>query len=142
MKVHLFPLVSDLYEDTRLPLQYPGNGQQPAPKQVTLALLLTWIQARVGVKSQLVTVSGNTYAYTIQAGVWLVAYAIEGPTSFTFNVGNSAGGNDITFEGTHTGGQPDSFPLSLYGGDGGKTIYFSGLSGTNDIIFLTNGTEI
>lgn len=142
MKVHQFPLVSDLYADTRLPLQFPGNGQQPAPKQVTLALLLSWIQARVGVKSRLVTVAGSTYAYSIPSGVWLVAYAIEGPTSFVFNVGNAPGGNDITFEGVHTGGSADSFPLSLYGGDSGKTIYFSGLSGTNDIVFLTNGTEI
>jgi len=142
MKVNLFPLVSALYSDTRLPLQYPGNGEQPAPKQVSLELLLSWLQANLGMGSSLVTVSGSTYAYTIPAGVWLIAFAVEGASTFTFNVGNSAGGSEIIYEGTHTSGQADSFPTLLYGGDSGKTIYFSGLSGTNDISFLVNGIEI
>ena len=129
MKVNEFPLQSTLYNDTRITTQYPGNGAGPAAKQIPLSLLLAWMQANLGVGSQLVTVSGSTYAFTIQAGKWLLAYAVEGSSTFTFNVGDSAGGNEITFEGQHTGGAVDSFPVSIYGGDGGKTIYFSGLSG-------------
>lgn len=142
MKVNLFPLVTALYMDTRLPLQVPGNGAEPAPKQVKLELLLSWLQSNLGIGSSLVTVSGSTHAYTLAAGKWLLAYAIEGSNTFTFNVGNTAGSNEITYEGTHNSGDVDSFPTMLYGGDSGKTIYFSGLSGTNDISFLTVGIEI
>lgn len=142
MKVNEFPLLSTLFSDTRIPLQYPGGGASPAQKQVQLAVLLAYLQANIGFGNQLVNVSGSAYAYVIPSGIWLLAYAMEGSTDQTFNVGNTAGSNEITFQGTHTADQVDSFPVMIYGGDSGKTIYFSGLSGTNSITFLTIGIEI
>ena len=142
MKVNDFPLLGALFPDTRIPLQYPGGGDPPAQKQIQLSLLLAYLIENLPFGNNLVTVSGSAYTYVIPAGVWLLAYAIEGDTDQSFSVGNTAGSNEITFEGVHTAGQVDSFPVMQFGGDGGKTIYFSGLTGTNNITFLTLGLEI
>lgn len=142
-KVHEFTLDNDLYPDTRVPFQYRGGGKSNTRRAFELSALVAFVQANLGFGSQVQTVSGSTYAYDIPAGVWLIAFAIEGSNTFTFNVGNTAGDDTIIYEGQRTADAPaQSFTTLLYGGDGGRTIYFSGLSGSNSITFLTLGIEI
>lgn len=134
-KVHLFPLVSDVYSDTRLPLQYPGNGAPAAASQVTLATLLAFVNANLGFNTQ-ATVSSATHSMNIPAGKWLVGIAVQSATAQTFKCGLSAGTDELVYEGIVGAGDVSTFGALLYGGTSGKTIHFSALSGTVTITLL------
>lgn len=136
-KVHLFPLVSSLFSDTRLPLQYLGGGNTPAARQVSLATLLTWMEANLPLlTSTSVNVSASTYTYTLPAGKWLIAFAVSSSSDQEFNVGFSSGTDEYIQAGNVTGGGSESFGAPIFGGAAGKTLYFSGLSGSTTLTFL------
>lgn len=136
--VHEFPLTSNLYDDTRVPFQYPGNGEDPAADGLafSLAALRSYlVEKKMYSTSEVVTTS--THTFSIPAGRWLVGIAVESASGQSFNLGVSAGTDELIGLGTVTGGGgPESFPQVIYGGSAGKTIYFSSLTGTLTITFL------
>jgi hypothetical protein len=134
-KVHLFPLLSDVYSDTRLPLQYPGNSQPAAASQITLATLLTWVNANLGFNTQ-ATVASESHSMNIPAGKWLVGIAVQSATAQTFKCGLSSGTDELVYEGIVGAGDVSTFSALLYGGASGKTIHFSVLAGTVTITLL------
>jgi hypothetical protein len=134
-KVHLFPLISSLFADTRLPLQFPGNAQAPAASQVTLTTLLAWIQANL-TNNVAATVSSATHSINIPAGRWLVGIAVSSATAQAFKCGLSAGTDELVYEGIVDAGDVSTFSALLYGGTSGKTIHFSALAGTVTITLL------
>lgn len=137
-KVHLFPLITELFSDTRIPLQYLGGSNSPAASQMTLATLLEWIEENISIQnSTSVAVSASTYSYAIPAGKWLVGIAAGSSSAQTFKCGLSAGTDELIYEGIVAGGDTSSFSVLLYGGASGKTIYFSALSGTVTLTFLS-----
>jgi len=136
-KVHLFPLITSLYSDTRLPLQYPGNGQPPAASQVALSVLLQWIEDNLELEyGSSVSVNTSTYTYNLPAGKWLVGIAAQSASAQAFKCGLSAGTDELIYEGIVGAGDVSTFGVLLYGGTGGKTIYFSALTGTVTLTFL------
>lgn len=137
-KVHLFPLITNVYSDTRLPLQYPGNSQPPAASQVAMSTLLTWIEANLNITNgSSATIATSTYTFNIPAGKWLMAVAAESATAQTFKCGLTAGTDELIYEGIVGAGGISSFSMNIFGGTAGKTIYFSALSGTVTLSFLT-----
>jgi len=132
-KVHTFPLVSEVFEDTRLPLQYPGNGASPAPKQVELSLLLAWVESNITLPAnpisiQSVSVTTGSPNVSVSAGRLALAFVITGSGSGTFNLGTAPGGSDILAgEAYDTTGMlyfvPRYFPTS-------GSLCFDGFSGT------------
>jgi hypothetical protein len=134
-KVHLFPLVTSLFADTRLPLQFPGNAQPPAASQVTLATLLAFIQANL-TNNTAATVSSATHSMSVPAGKWLVGIAVQSATTQAFKCGLSAGTDELVYEGIVDAGDVSTFSALLFGGTGGKTIHFSALTGSVTITLL------
>ncbi len=134
-KVHTFPLITTLYADTRLPLQYPGGGNAPEALQVELDVLRAYIQDNLNL-STTASVSASTYTFSIPEGCWLVGIAVESASAQTFKCGLSAGTDELIYEGIVGAGDVSSFGVLLYGGTAGKTIYFSALSGSTLITFL------
>lgn len=129
--VHNFSLLSEVYADTRLPLQYPGNGAAAAPRQITLVTLLAWLQANLdlpdsGVSEATVTTGAPSVA--IAAGRLVEKIVVVGSTSGTFNLGTSAGGTQILEAENYDGGGHvyafDKYFLSA------GSLFFSGFSGT------------
>lgn len=137
-KVHLFPLITDVYSDTRLPLQYPGNGQPPAASQVALSVLLAWIEENLSLQyGSSVAVSTATYTYNLPAGKWLIGIAAQSASAQAFKCGFSAGTDELIYEGIVGAGDVSTFSTLLYGGTAGKTIHFSALTGTVTLTLLT-----
>jgi len=134
-KVHLFPLLSNVYSDTRLPLQFPGNSGAPAASQVTLATLLAWIKANIGFNTA-ATVATATHTMTVPAGKWLVGIAVQSSAAQAFKAGLSSGTDELVYEGIVDAGDVSTFSALLYGGTTGKTIHFSALTGTVTITLL------
>lgn len=125
-KVHLFPLTTDLYDDTRLPLQYLGGGEPAEASQVELSVLLAWIEANMTASPfsvQSATVSdGGTVA--VSAGRLVAKIVVIGGSSGTFNLGTTASGTEIMEAATFdTDGAV--YALDNYFHSGG-TLHFSG----------------
>lgn len=127
-QVHTFSLITDLYDDTRLPLQYLGNGQPAAARQVELAVLLAWIEANITLASnafsvQTATVSNNG-TVAVSAGRMVAKVIVIGSAPGTFNLGTSASGTEIMEGGTFdTDGAV--YAIDNYFHSGG-TLHFSG----------------
>jgi hypothetical protein len=135
-KVHLFPLLSNVYSDTRLPLQFPGNSAAPAASQVTLATLLAWVNANLAFNTA-ATVATATHTMTIPAGKWLVGIAVQSSSAAqAFKAGLSSGTDELVYDGIVDAGDVSTFSALLYGGTTGKTIHFSALTGTVTITLL------
>jgi hypothetical protein len=134
-KVHLFPLITSLFSDTRLPLQFPGNSQPPAASQVTLATLLTWTKDNLSFNAT-ATVATATHSMTIPAGRWLVGIAVQSGAAQAFKCGLSVGTDELVYEGIVDAGDVSTFSALLFGGTGGKTIHFSALTGSVTITLL------
>lgn len=99
-KVHTFSLLTELFSDTRLPLQYPGNGAPAAPRQIELSLLLGWIEDNITLPAPALTVQSASVTtvspnISVSAGRVVLGFAITGGGSGTFNLGTSPGGSDI-----------------------------------------------
>lgn len=136
-KVHLFPLITNLYSDTRLPLQYPGNSITPAASQVELAVLLDWIESNITLPvSTSVVVTSPTYTAAIPAGKWLVGVAVSSASAQTLDIGLSAGTDELVMEGNVDAGGVSTFGALLYGGASGTNVYFSNLTGTTTLTLL------
>lgn len=137
-KVHLFPLVVSLYSDTRLPLQYPGGGNSPAARQVELSTLLAWLEDNLQLpqKTQ-ASVSASTYTYTLPAGKWLLGIAVSSASGQSFNLGLSAGTDELIQGGIVSPGGVSTFGANLYAGGSSLSLYFSALTGSTTLTFLT-----
>lgn len=124
--VHTFPLVTEVYSDTRLPLQYPGNGGAPAAKQVELSLLLEWVEENITASPfsvQSATVANNG-TVAVAAGRMVAKIVVIGGASGTFNLGTTASGTEIMESATFdTDGAV--YALDNYFNSGG-TLHFSG----------------
>lgn len=135
-QVHTFGLVTEIFTDTRVPIQYLGGGNSPAARQFTLALLLEFVQANLGLSAS-ETVSTSTYQYDLPAGKWLLAIAVQSASSQSFDCGLAADTDEIIQDGPVTGGGgPATFGTLLFGGLDGLSIYFSSLTGTSTVTFL------
>lgn len=125
-QVHTFSLITEVYEDTRLPLQYPGNGQPPAPRQVELTVLLAWIEANMtqspfSVQSASVANDGTV---AVSAGRLVAKVVVIGGSSGTFNLGTTASGTEI-LEGESFDTDGAVYVIDRYFNFGG-TLHFSG----------------
>jgi hypothetical protein len=110
-QVHTFSLITQLYEDTRLPLQFLGGGNTPAARQVELSTLLAWIESNITVPS----------AFAVKL---ISKIVIIGSASGTVSVGTSSGGTQILeAESYDTDGAV--FAVDKYFHNSG-TLYFSG----------------
>lgn len=132
-KVHTFPLISEAYSDTRLPLQYPGNGAAAAPKQMELSLLLSWIEANITLPTnpisvQSVSVTTGSPNISVSAGRLVLGFAITGGGSGTFNVGTAPGGSDILGGEAYDNTGLFYFVPRFYPSSG--SLCFDGFSGT------------
>lgn len=132
-KVNTFPLITELYDDTRVPLQYPGNGAAAAAKQFELSVLLAWLQANLdfGASSGPVSVSTTTVetdhpSIAVSAGRMIAKVIVTGDGSGTFDLGTSSGGNQI-LDGESFSTTAAVFAIDKYFPSGG-TLYFSGFS--------------
>ena len=131
-KVHTFPLVSDLYSDTRLPLQYLGGGESPAASQVALSTLLTFLEANLAFPSGPVTISsatitGASNSMAIPAGRILSKVVVVSAGHDDFQLGTTDGGSELVEDGqSSTAGEV--YVLERYFVSSG-TIYFTGMSG-------------
>lgn len=136
-RVHLFPLITDLYADTRLPLQFLGNSQSPSASQVELSVLLQWIEDNISLPfSQSVSNSSATYTFAVPAGKWLIGIAVGSASAQTLDIGLSAGTDEIVQQGSVGAGGTSTFGALLYGGASGTNVYFSNLTGTTTLTFL------
>ncbi len=130
-QVHNFSLITQLYSDTRLPLQHLGNGQPAAARQFTLATLLAWLQANLTLPDMgvtTVTITTGAPSTAIAAGKLVEKIVVIGSSGGTFNLGTSSGGTQILDgENYDTAGQVYAF--DKYFGSAGS-LFFSGFSGT------------
>lgn len=94
-QVHTFPLVTTLHTDTRVPIQYPGNGDPNVPKQFELALLLEWVAGMIGFGATPETVAdGGTIV--VGGGNLINVIAVKAATGArTIMIGTSAGTDDV-----------------------------------------------
>ncbi len=132
-KVHTFPLVSEVFDDTRLPLQYPGNGSPAAPKQLELSLLLAWIEANITLPTspfsvQSASVTTGSPDISVSAGRLVLGMLITGSGSGTMNVGTAPGGSNI-LAGESYSTTPEFFFVPWFFASSG-TLNFDGFSGT------------
>lgn len=97
-QVHNFPLITTIFPDTRLPLQYPGDSFPPAPRQIEIATLLGFIEANLNIASaapQTATITGASTSVSIPAGRLVEKIVVLGSGAGTFNLGSTAGANNI-----------------------------------------------
>lgn len=123
-KVHLFPLINQVYDDTRLPLQYPGNSQPVAASQVTLLTLLAYINANLDFSTQQ-TLQGGAQTMQVPAGKWLIGIAVYSSGEIQVTCGLTNGGNELIYEGFVTSGETNTYGTLLYTGNSAKTLYFN-----------------
>ncbi len=125
-QVHTFSLITELYDDTRFPLQYLGNGQPAAARQVELSVLLAWIEENItpspfSVQSASVANDGTV---AVSAGRMVEKIVVIGGGSGTFNLGTTASGTEILeAESFDTDGAV--YSIDRYFHSGG-TLHFSG----------------
>jgi hypothetical protein len=99
-QVHTFSLFTDLSDDTRIPIQYLGGSNSPAPRQFELSTLLTWIEANLTLPASPVTVesatiNSGTTSIAVAAGKLVAKVIVVGSASGTFDMGTSGSGNEI-----------------------------------------------
>lgn len=125
-QVHTFSLITNLYNDTRLPLQYLGGGNPAAARQVELSVLLDWIETNLtaspfSVQSESVVNNGTV---AVAAGRMVAKIVVIGSGSGTFNLGTTASGTEI-MEGATFDTDGAVYALDNYFHSGG-TLHFSG----------------
>lgn len=94
-QVDTFPLITNLYSDTRIPIQYPGNGDPNVPKQFELGVLFDWMVSMLGLGTAPQTVSdGGTIS--VGGGNLINVIAVKAATGArTIKIGTTAGGDDV-----------------------------------------------
>lgn len=142
-KVHTFPLLTEIYSDTRLPLQYPGNGAAAAKKQIELSLLLAWIESNITFPSvfsvQSATVTSGSPSIAVSASQLVLGMLITGDGSGTMDVGTAPGGSNI-LAGESYSTTPTFYFVPWYF-DSSGTLNFDNFSGTLTVkIILINLT--
>lgn len=129
-QVHTFPLTTNLFPDTRLPFQFPGNGGSPAAKQVELSVLLAWIETNMAVPSgvQTATITSGSSSAAVSSGKLVEKIVVIGTGAGTFNLGTTVGGSDILAgESYDTGGVVYVFDKYF---NAAGALHFSGFTGT------------
>lgn len=127
-KVHLFTLQNELYDDTRIPFQYRGNGQAAEARAFELSYLLSWIEANISLASNAFSVQTETVSnngtVAVAAGRLVAKVVVIGGSSGTFNLGTTASGTELIDTGSFdTDGAV--YALDNYFHSGG-TLHFSG----------------
>lgn len=75
--------------------------------------------------------------YIMAPGLIITGIVIDSPVDITLRIGTTLGGNDILDDLAITGGTPEPITLTAYAKTE-KTIYFSGIAASTDIIILKN----
>jgi hypothetical protein len=93
--VHTFPLITELFDDTRIPLQYLGDGNPPAASAFELSLLADFLatKSRFQVTTSSITTSAKSIA--IAAGRLVAKIVVIGSASGTFALGTTPDGTEI-----------------------------------------------
>ena len=134
--VHTFNLVTELFTDTRFPLQYPGGGNPAAAKQVELSLLVEFLatQLAIGTTAQTI-VTGDTISVT--NGNLITCIAVEAVTGArTIKIGTTAGADDVLEEMTIPTLTDLTFTLNRYTSTG-LTLHFTLTGGSADVLLFT-----
>jgi hypothetical protein len=125
-KVHEFALDNELYNDTRIPFQYRGNGKSNTRRAFELSALVDFVSTNLPASPfsvQSASVSNNG-TVAVSAGRMVAKLVVIGGSSGTFNLGTSSGATDIMEGGTFdTDGAV--YALDNYFHSGG-TLHFSG----------------
>lgn len=124
MKVHLFPLLGEVHDDTRLPLQFPGNSQPPAASQITLLTLLAYINANLDFSTQQ-NLSSGAQTMQVPAGKWLIGIAVYSAGDMQVLCGLTNGGTELIYDGFVAAGETNTYGTLLYTGNAAKTLYFN-----------------
>lgn len=135
-KVHTFPVITDLYSDTRIPLQYLGGGNSPAASQVSMLVLLEYIaeQLAVGTAPQTIA-SGDTIATV--GGNLIQCISVEAQSgSRTIKIGTSAGADDVLELSTIPTDTDFTFTLNRYTSTT-LTLHFTLTGGTASVLVFT-----
>lgn len=137
-QVHTFSIISELFTDTRLPLQYQGGGNPPAASQVTLATLLAWLQDNLdfptgdAVAAQQID-DGDSLA--IAAGTLIEVIVFEFASGArTVKVGTSAGGDQILEETVIAANSELSHTVNRYFTNSGTSLHFTVTGGPVSVL--------
>lgn len=129
-KVHLFSDVSELLPGFKIPFQYLGAGETPAPRQIPESVLLAWINANVSTPISVTSASVTTGSpdISIAAGRLVLGMLITGSGSGTLDVGTAPGGSNILAGESYSTAPAFFFVPWYFAGSG--TLNFDGFSGT------------
>jgi hypothetical protein len=135
-QVHTFSLITELFSDTRIPLQYLGGGNAPAARQVELMLLVEYIAAQLAIATEAVSVtSGDTIAVT--GGNLIACIAVEAAVGArTMKIGTSAGAEDVMELTSIPSATDFTFTLNRYTSTT-LTLHFTLTGGSASILVFT-----
>lgn len=137
-QVHTFTLLTELFADTRLPLQYPGNGASPAPRQVRLDVLLAWLQDNLDFPAGDAPTAqeiADGDSLVIAAGTLIETIVFEYASgSRTVKVGTSAGGDDILEETTIASNAELAHTVNRYWTNSGTSLWFTVTGGPVSVV--------
>ena len=128
MRVDLFSLKTVLHPDTRIPGQYPGNGDAAVPFAFELAALMDFINANIQVGPTVYNVPIGTPSVAVAAGKLIEKIVVIGTTTGTFKLGTTPGGTEI-LDGESFDTDGAVFAFDQYFHTAGS-LYFSGFTGT------------
>lgn len=132
-QVHTFSITTDLFSDTRLPLQYRGGGNPPGARQVEMSTLLEFIAAQLGVGTEVQTVEDED-TIEVSGGNLITCLAVEAASgSRTIKVGTTAGGDELIEETTIPTDTDYTFTLNRYTSTT-LTMYFTLTGGNADVL--------
>lgn len=143
-KVHTYSLITELYSDTRIPLQFLGNSQSPAPRQFELSVLLEFLNSNITFPDGPLTVTsatitGASNSVVIPAGRMLSKIVVISAGHDDFDLGTTDGGTEVIEAGVSSS-SGEVYLIDTYFGSGG-TVYFTGMAGTLTVkVILINLT--
>ncbi len=135
-KVHTFPLITEIFADTRIPLQYLGGGNGNAPRQFELSVFLAWIEGNITIPDGPVsissaTINGGSNSMAIPAGRILSKVVVVSSGHDEFALGTTNGGSELLEDG-QSSSSGEVYVLERYFGSSG-TIYFTGMAGNLNV---------
>ena len=137
-QVHTFTLLTELFTDTRLPLQYPGGGNPAAARQVALSVLLDWIEANITLPASDAPAAqeiddGDTIV--IAAGTLIETIVFEYASgSRTVQIGTSIGADDILESTVIASNSELSHTVNRYWTNSGTSLWFTITGGPVSVV--------
>lgn len=136
-RVDHFTTVSDLRPGFRIPYQYIGTSETPAPRAIPDSVLLAWIEDNIALPAPATAAetlsTGNTVV--IAAGTKIDSIAIEKPASGsrTVKIGTTPGGDEILEETTVDTSDDYTQTVNRYTSSG-LTLHFTITGGTVSVL--------